>query len=421
MSFKNLIFRVERQNLLHLQRSITNDYSEKRGSLEETRRILQEIDRINMALGYTKKMSLAFPRVASGEGYFYPRQQFRPEFLTKRREIPSQNMLRMNNQRAIYPFNNQQYYYPAPYLQVPINGKSQNFKSNKYFYPLVYAPLNVLPYDLMKSNERDADGSIKLGTIVVLPKEEIESTGRSPKAVIEAIKRLENDKKSSKDKKKPENPSLLDQIVNYELEALGLAEEEEDDRQEEVVVSTTRLPAIKNDKFLNLALKKHPQEDENRKVPPPPVPSTIVNRAFNFSNPIEKFQNFTKQFSLSPAVESLRETTTVLAAPSAEDIDEANDEKADDREEDKSPFGFAFGPKQQLQTYKEGGLIIQRLRVRQGGIAIAGPGGVATVNNLLFYRPNLIYGEIILGWQRRNSDCWPKRHRFHTSKVKLMN
>ena len=56
----------------------------------------------------------------------------------------------------------------------------------------------------------------------------------------------------------------------------------------------------------------------------------------------------------------------------------------DDMEELKSPFTlFPFGPKQQLQTFKEGGIIIQRLRVRQGGIAIAGPGGVATAGTLI--------------------------------------
>lgn len=41
----------------------------------------------------------------------------------------------------------------------------------------------------------------------------------------------------------------------------------------------------------------------------------------------------------------------------------------------KSPFGF-FRPAE--TALKEGGIVIQRLRVRQGGISIAGAGGVAT-------------------------------------------
>lgn len=371
MPRSRIAFRIERQNLLHLQRSVTRENQDKRGSMEETRRILQEIDRINLSLGYTKRMTLAFPRVASGEGYFYPRQQFRPEFLTKQRVGGNQNNLRMTHQRAIYPFNNQNYFYPTPYLQAPNDGKAHAFKSNKYFYPLIYAPINVMP---------DADGSIRLGTIVVLPEDDTSS--RESKSY-ESTGKPQLEKKVTKVKVKQEQ-SLIDQIVNYVPDALGLTDEDEDERQESVV-STTRLPAIKNDKFLNLSVKKHPQDpqvDDDRKAPPPPP--FIGNRAFNFSNPIEKLQNLTKQFTHNQKNEMLRETTAnPSSSPSSEDLEEVADEVADDREEEKSPFGFAFGPKQQLQTYKEGGLIIQRLRVRHGGIAIAGPGGVATVNSFV--------------------------------------
>lgn len=377
-------FRFERQQLLHLQKSITNEYQEQRGSMEETRRILQEIDRINLSLGYKKRMTLAFPRVAPGEGYFYPRQQFRPEFLTKQRINYNQNTLRMNNRRAIYPFNNQNYYYPTPYLQVPVDGKTHAFKTNKYFYPLVYAPFNILPFDYRKSqNEKDSDGSIRLGTIVVMPQEDEDQFEREPKAVAESQK-VESEKKSGNNKREPENESsLIEDIVNYVPDALGFSDDDDEERQE-AVVPKQRLPSIKNDKYLNLALNKHQHEtdDEDRKLPPP-MPTNANIRAFNFSNPIEKLQNFTKQFQFASRQEMLKETTerTSNFEETPEDIQEAAEEKADDKEDEKSPFGFAFGPQQQLQTYKEGGLIIQRLRVRHGGIAIAGPGGVATVIN----------------------------------------
>lgn len=335
--------------------------------MEETRRILQEIDRINVALGYTKRMTLAFPRVASGEGYFYPRQQFRPEFLTKQRDSSDQSSFRVNHQRAIYPFNNQNYYYPTPYLQVPSDGKAPAFKSNKFSYPLVYAP-NILPYD-------QRDGSISLGTIVVMPEKDSDRASK-------AIEKVDLAKKV-KGKPRQSESSLIDDIVNYELGELGLSDDEEDEQPESAaVVSTTRLPTIKNDKFLNLSIKKHPQDpqdDEDRKLPPPPP--FVGNRAFNFSNPIEKLQNFTKQFSSIQKAEMLKTTTVSPTTQSAEDLEENAEEAVDNKEDEKSPFGFAFGPSQQLQTYKEGGLIIQRLRVRHGGIAIAGPGGVATVNS----------------------------------------
>ena len=366
---------------MHFQRSVTKEYP--RGSMEETRRILEEIDRINLSLGYKKRMSLAFPRVASGEGYFYPRQQFRPEFLTKPRE--NFDTIRMNNRRAINPFNNQNYYYPAPYLQVPMGGKAQAFKANNYVYPLIYAPINALPYDFSQSRnaDKDSDGSIRLGTIVVLPTEE----QRNPKSLPEEKK---TEKKGDKNKKKPTESSFYDDIVNIVPDALGFNDDDDDERQESIV-STTRLPAIKNDKFLNLALKKHPQEqDDDDDARKNPSVKNTMNRAFNFSNPIEKIQNFTKQFQINHSGDHAKEVnmeTTSAPTPSAEDLEEAEEEKKEDLEDQKSPFGFglAFGPQSQLENFKKGGLIIQRLKVRRGGIAIAGPGGVATVN-LLFSR-----------------------------------
>lgn len=289
----------------------------------------------------------------------------------------------MNNRRAINPFSNQNYFYPAPYLQVPMDEKSQAFRSNKYFYPLIYTPINFAPTGYRETdNGQEADGSIKLGTIVVLSGDDSELSDRKPKSVAELSKKVVADRKAAKLKgKPPQSDSLIDQIVNYVPDALGFSDEEEDERQE-LVISTPSLPAIKNDKYLNFAIKKHPQEiedeAENRQLPPP-MPSTANIRAFNFSNPIEKLQNFTKQFALTQREEVVKEPTIIPTVPSPEDVEEDDDEKADDKEDEKSPFGFAFGPQQQLETYKKGGLIIQRLKVRRGGIAIAGPGGVATV------------------------------------------
>ena len=326
-------------------------------------------------------MNLAFPRVVNGEGYFYPRQEFKPEFLTKERTSFNQNSIRMNNRRAINPFNNQNYFYPAPYLQLPTNGKTYAFKSN---YPSVYSPMNDLQedYKTINTNE-ESDGSIKLGTIIVLPKESAIHSEREPKAA-NSTKKLVTERKSekAKDKQEQNESSLIENIVNYVPDALGFSDEDEDEPQDEVAPAL-KVTAIKNDKYLNLAIKKHPQEiedeEENRKLPPPLHGANI--RAFNFSNPLEKLQNITKKFSIVQREETTNETTERPKTPSEENDEQDEDDKLDEKEDGKSPFGqiLSFGPKQQLQTFKEGGLIIQRLRVRQGGIAIAGPGGVATV------------------------------------------
>jgi hypothetical protein len=122
-------------------------------------------------------------------------------------------------------------------------------------------------------------------------------------------------------------------------------------------------------------------------------------------------------FSREEGEKKSDELTTSTITP--EDIEEEAEEKADDKEDEKSPFGFVFGPKQQLQTFKEGGLIIQRLRVRHGGIAIAGTSVLIIFfcNFILIKLACLRSRRCCNGRKRRYSDCRTKRHRFDTSKV----
>jgi hypothetical protein len=309
-----------------------------------------------MALGYARRRNeFAYPRVVNGEGYFYPRQQFRPEFLTKPKRN-HQNTRNIKTNRAINPFNAQNYFYPTPYLQVPNNEKPLKFEANPHFYPLVYSPLNFLPYseNIKDKRVKDVDGSIKLGTIVVLP------PYRAPKAIEE-----NNDEK----KKQNSKSTVFKEIAKIVPTALLNDQEERND------VKPKSSSTMKNDKFLDFKTK-HPNDNEEfqRKILPSPPP---VNRSFNFSSQIEKIQNLTKNFSFNRGEEGQKkseELSTSTITP--EDTEEEIEEQADNKEDEKSPFGFVFGPKQQLQTFKEGGLIIQRLRVRHGGIAIAGPGGV---------------------------------------------
>ena len=394
-------FRIEKQNLHHVK---SGRSKEKRGSEEETRRILQEINRINIAMGYIRNSEYAYPRVASDNGYFYPRQQFRPEFLTKPGK-KSQNLRNLNFQRAINPFYAQDYYYPTPYLQVPSNGKPLKFKSNKLYYPFIYAPYNVVS---MTNKEELKNETVKLGRIVVLPESE-----RSPKAIDMGVKKpaakiekknklkLKNKqvRKESEDdeeeEEEEENAELIDQIVRIIVpEAAAIADAVEEEEQREVTPSTPKLPPLKNDKYLNLDLKD-PQEDDDddeievsRKIgsaPPPPAPNST--RALSFLNSIERIQNLTNTFTFNRNNDTFKkseEITSSTQSPEDELKEEEKEEAMDDMEELKSPFTlFPFGPKQQLQTFKEGGIIIQRLRVRQGGIAIAGPGGVATAGRFL--------------------------------------
>lgn len=360
--------RIERQPILHVQRSVTN---ERRGSPEETRRILQEIEKINHSLGYRRRPSYAYPRVSppSPEGYFYPRQTFRPEFLTKPKQPVN---IRFNGQRAISPFSNQNYFYPTPYLQTP-QSRSPDF------FPLIYAPISLGPIEVQKAgNSNKDDGSVRLGTIVVLSSDEQFEASRESKAI--------DGTKKAKQNKLEYKPTLLEEIAR-------IVGDEQQRQASNHVISTVRAPMLKNDKYLNFAtMKDQPPivetKSESNSRSPPPVPHHL-HRAFNFTSSIERIQNFTKKFQVvgseksdvdATQADSLVETTSL----SPLDLEEQAEDAKDDKEDEKSPFGLlAFGPKQQLSTFKEGGLIIQRLRVRQGGIAIAGPGGVATVSSRL--------------------------------------
>lgn len=240
---------------------------------------------------------------------------------------------------------------------MPNNERALKFDSSPYFYPLVYTPLNFLPYDenIKDKRPKDIDGSIKLGTIVVLPPE------RSPKAIDENVKKSQS--------------SIFEEIAKI---VPSTNTEEIKEKSNEIKFKNI---STKNDKYLDLAKKNYQQGNEEiqRKLLPSPPP---VNRSFNFSSQIEKIQNLTKSFSFNRGEEGQKKSEEISTSTlTPEDIEEETEEHADNKEDEKSPFGFVFGPKQQLQTFKEGGLIIQRLRVRHGGIAIAGPGGVATAGS----------------------------------------
>lgn len=332
----------------------------KRGSVEETDKILKEIDKINMSLGYVKRRTFSFPRITN-DGFFYPRQEYRPQFLTK----PG----RPGNEKSLNPFNQQVFYYPAPYLQTPVKSvSSRNFMPNKYYFP-------VFPMKLTGNSVEDKskdDGSIRLGTIMVLPSGG-EREGRAKEG---------QNKDSEEDDISV--PALIEEIAEYEVmgipEALGYdTEDVEDDDEEKQIPSTTILPLLPNDKFLNtLKLQNQNEEDEEDDEDEEDSPDEArniviihprainISNAFNLTNQIEKFQNFTKKFTFQRGDESLKESTTDKPGDPV-DYEESAEEQQDDEEEVKAPnFPFLIGPKEQGQLFKDGGLIIQRLRVRHG-------------------------------------------------------
>lgn len=114
-------------------------------------------------------------------------------------------------------------------------------------------------------------------------------------------------------------------------------------------------------------------------VPIENVEPRIANELTNKSANLRLF------FKTKPAAPKERDsssttTTTTTSLPLMKDITESNEEN---EENEKGPFSSFFNKEKEtaIEALKQGGVIIKRLRVRNGGIAIAGPGGVATAGS----------------------------------------
>ncbi|XP_058459647.1 uncharacterized protein LOC131435601 isoform X2 [Malaya genurostris] len=357
---------------------------EQRGSLEETHRILQEIEKINIAMGYKKKQDVAFPRTQSfNEGYFYPRPVYQPLNL---RTTPSPGPLFKQFNGAselvstVDPFQTQVYYYPAPYLHLPMPDVPRSFqqlkaKKNKELQPKIYIlPVAVRSQDGSSSEIRYLPSTVDFGTLRALrgygktmsleDKNDSKKLKRGKGVVDDVAVVVEEDKLEE---------DLLEEMLDVVEYELGV----EDKKKKAPLNTNTVLP---NDKFLNSKLTEDNDSDE-KDEPESELDMLILNksvggtgRSFNIS---ATFQNFTNRFSILPS--SSPSTTLPSEIKDLSELPERGVEEVTEAEiaQEKGPFGIF----NRQSDPSNGGLVIQRLRVRQGGIAIAGPGGVATAGS----------------------------------------
>ncbi|XP_055624550.1 uncharacterized protein LOC129767556 isoform X3 [Toxorhynchites rutilus septentrionalis] len=374
------MYRIEKQVIrLVPQERVLEPYAEQRGSIEETQRILREIERINQAMGYRKKQEVAFPRKQNfHEGYFFPRPVYQP--LNFQTTISPGPMFKQFEAEELVsssdPFRNQVYYYPAPYLHLPLPDSPRSFqhqyiapvKQSKELTPRIYVlPISVPSADGRTSEIRYVPSTIDFSTLDVFKRKakvSLDKTGEKQKRKIKKGKGVVDDitEVVGEDKIEEELLEEMLEAVDYELE------DDEEDKQEK----TTETPVLPNDKFLNnkFLTTSGSSEDEMEHD----VEMMILNkgpggtaRSFNIS---ATFQNFTNRF-----IPSTPAPNAVLAE--IKDLKENPDTKDGDVIQEKGPFGIF---NRQVEP-PNGGLVIQRLRVRQGGIAIAGPGGVATAGS----------------------------------------
>lgn len=353
----------------------------QRGSPEETRRILNEINKINQAFGYTRKSpDIALPRQGPGNtNYFYPRPVYQPAFIQNSKR-PPYNREQPRHNRAM---DQTSYFYPSSYIQLPVEFHPVSFGkydrrrlivpyTRKGFQgPIVVKDLSsktgVRVPKTMEELQTDMKntGTATTEKTTELRQEGYEYEDEEPIGIIESIVKVIAGPS-------PQEEEETENYENYDSNEESNEIEEED---EEVSNVPTLNPPLSNDKFIHHGSFKD-ESNTNQNTP--------ESRSFNFSTP-NFIKNLTDKFSKPSTVSpvSASQQSVILEHGTNIEVDVALREKSqedyDDSEETsieglRAPWGGVFpgGPQSQRDVMKQGGLIIQRLRVKNGSIAVAG-------------------------------------------------
>ncbi|XP_050094133.1 uncharacterized protein LOC126576874 [Anopheles aquasalis] len=413
----------------------------RRGSIEETDRILREIERINVAMGYKKKAEVAFPRGQGAvAGYFYPRPAYYPPSLAQVKQQPALAISSGTSKASkgiakpiIDPFRAQSFFYPAPYLQLPTLASPRAFQ----LVPLVPVATPTMTVPAVRASKDLRSGVSGSDQIYILPISVPSADGKSSEiryipstvnfgsfsAVQLRGKALKLQQEDGEKQEKPvasskvqnskpkkakgvmddveevadavQSTKLEEELLEEIVEAVDYDEEDEErlGGQRPVAGDTTELPAITNDKFMGgpekqkVNAEEEDEEDEESDEETEPDIELQVQmlqksgaghgKSFNITN---VFNNFTHRFSILPTTPATTLTELPLDELDLKEKPLSTGPGADEElpAQDKGPFGF-LATKQADPSGT--GVVIQRLRVRQGGIAIAGPGGVATAGS----------------------------------------
>lgn len=355
-----------------------NQQAVARGSPEETRIILNEIDKINVAFGYKqheKPHSRQSVAQSNANSYFYP--------------VPigvDYNIRR------------------PPYYRLPIAEKDNYGRSRQLVY-------EVRPRENARLERNERLRGLLRDIREVIVREE--PTNLNKPAVGNEAEIIETISNLLPGPSQAEVEDVYDSLneSNEASNEVGDEEGEEDEVEEEYDEGTTLDPPLLNDKFLHheFLQKQKPKTQE---------------RGFNFNTTFIK--DLTEKFSKPQTTISPDSDETPLKEKPLEDYDE-ND--PDDTEPDaeiegiKAPWSAYLpgGPNSQRDILRGGGLIIQRLRVRNGSIAVAGmthtfftrvnSPRVLTfnLNNLLFFFQIFRTWRCSYCWKWRNRNCWTRR------------
>lgn len=315
----------------------------------DTQRILNEIQRINVEFGYLKKEPQISPR-QDLESYFYPRPAYHPIHHRYNNGIALPPTIRQLNLEqlsddAFHPFNTQTYFYPTPYLQVPYTesarlfqrtDKSEKFKlngDNDLIRPIEYAP----QYDLYRGHAkliRDYNQEKALIQKVKKIVDEIKQSNKSHELDTAVIINKITDESRATHKKQHQN-----KLDIYVLSPLGKNRTrivEDVHHSKEKLFATTSQPTTSNSKTFFV-----------RPTAPKPIKANANNVNLKTTDRPQVIINNYEQSEIS-------------------------DEPVNSPAVSKGPFSSFFNnqKEQVVEALRRGGIIIQRLRVREGGIAI---------------------------------------------------
>lgn len=340
------VFRIERQRLVAAKNINRFSRPIKEPSPEDTKRILDGIHQINLQLGYVKKPKEVRPR-QNIENYFYPRPPYHPSLLQQDQSFGSIQYARK------IPFNKNSNFNPATYFQIPseLMGSFYQYQRKERQQAQDYYRLfnQIDQSSGRNSADFNREKQLLINTVQKIVNDMHDNNGESrqlDQAVLLPMHRRKSGTKSKNPNKKLPQTSI---IVVSPMNDGGRAEDVSSQKTILRPFKSKATPQVSKSPPLNLTAAQV--------SPPSPKPSFLASLVPNFHK-------------TSPKVE--------------ETEDDYEDEVSQEPEKSfKGPFSSYFEnqKEQVVEALKQGGVIIQRLRVREGGIAIAGPNGVASAGS----------------------------------------
>lgn len=340
----------------------------------DTQRILNEIRRINVEFGYIKKEPQISPRLDL-ESYFYPRPAYHPVLQRYNNGMALPTVRQLNtehwssSQDISDPFNTQTYFYPAPYLQLPYA------ESGRLFQRTDRAEKFMLPSkDLIVANgDNDLISAVEYAPQYALYRGQAKLIRdyNQEKALIQTVKKIVNELKENNKSHQLDTAVIINKIAE-ESRANHLKQHQNQLDIYVISPSNKKNKTRSDDGGVMLESTRGPSKAKLEVTTA--EPTTIHSKTF-FSRP--------KPNKSSANNVHLKTTEKPQPAIVKEEQQPLEDELENTPALFKGPFSSFFNnqKEQVVEALRQGGIIIQRLRVRQGGIAIAGPGGVATAGS----------------------------------------